>query len=183
MRNHEVIIELLNGEIKKSELTDHQREYWERVSAAYDMMVDGQPSKMVMGMLQERHGLSRVQAWRTVKETQLIFSNMEKVDKLFHRQVSAEMALKAYAKAEAKGDVKSMIAATRAYNEATGLHLDDVDAPDWSKIQPHTLIILPPQGQLPQQVQGGVIDLNEIAQSLPYEAIDSPTASRTQGTD
>lgn len=183
MRDHEVIIQLINGEIKRSDLTYHQLEYWNRVSSTYDMMVDGQPNKIVMGMLREQFALSRVQAWRVIRETELIFSNMEKVSKIFHRNISAEMAKKSFAMAEKRGDVKAMVAATRAYNEATGLHIDSADTPDWSKIEPHTIIILPPQVKIPEKVNGGVIDLNEVIEEIAYEELIPPADTGSEDTN
>lgn len=183
MRNHETIIDLLNGQIRRDELSDHQLEYWHRVSATYDMLIEGHTNKRIMGMLQEQFELSRVQAWRMLRETELIFSKMEKIDKLVYRQIAGEMAKKAYEKAEARGDAKAMVTATNAYIKAYGLDTEDPDTPDWSKVDPHLIVIMPPHTMPAGNLQqGGLIDLNEVEEAI-YEDLERIPAAGTEGSD
>lgn len=183
MRDQDVIIEMLNGKIRQSELSEHQREYWERVSSTYDMLIEGQTGKRILGTLQHKFGLSRTQAWRTLREAEFIFSKMDKVDKLVHRHIAAEMAKKAFEVAACRNDAKAMVAATNALIKAHGLETEDPDTPDWTKVNPHLIVIMPPHTMPAGNLQqGGLIDLNEVEEAI-YEDLERIPAAGTEGSD
>lgn len=186
MKHAEAIIEVLNGDRSVEDLNYSQEDYYKRVRVCFDLICEGNPTKYVSGVLEQEFGLSRTQAWRTIKETQLIFSKMEKVDKAIHRQIAGEMALKAYRKAELLGDPKAMTAATNAYIKAYGIDQDDPDTPEFDRLTPHTIVILPP-ANAPRlgEVQGGLIDLNQAPKPVTiedaqYEELDTKTRRRSQ---
>lgn len=163
MSNPEAIIQLLSGEIKHADLSSTQKDYYKRVTATYDLILDGNPSTYIQKVIMEKFGYSRSQSWRILRETELIFSNMEKVNKSVHRRIAAEMAKKAYRKAELRGDAKAMVAAVNAYTKAYGLDQEDPDTPEFEKLAPSTIIILPPTNT-PKlgKIAGGMIDLNDF---------------------
>lgn len=181
-------MEVLNGDRSSEDLTTSQRDYYQRVRVCFDMICEGNPTKYVSGMLEKEFGLSRTQAWRTIKDTELIFSKMEKVDKAIHRRIAGEMALKAYRKAELRGDSKAMTAATNAYTKAYGLEKEDPDTPPFDKLTPNTIIILPP-ANAPRlgEVQGGLIDLNQAPKPVTieaqYEELDTHAGEGSQSRD
>lgn len=170
MKNSEAIIEVLNGDRRVDELTTVQTDYYKRVRVTFDLICEGNPSKYVSGVLEKEFGLSRTQAWRTIRETELIFSKMQKVDKAVYRNIAAEMAKKSYRKAELRNDPKTMVAATNALIKAYGLDQDDPDLPEFEKLTPHTYIILPP-ANAPQlgEIGGGLIDLNQAPKPVTIE--------------
>ena len=182
MTNPEVIIEVINGDRKTEDLTPAQVDYYKRVRVTYDLLCEGNPTKYVHGALEREFGLSRTQAWRTIRETELIFSKMQHVDKAVHRHIASEMAKKAFYKAELLNDARGMTMATQAFIKALGLDQEDPDLPDFDKIRPNTIIILPPTNA-PQldQVKGGLIDLNRapkpVTIDIPHEELDAATGA------
>ncbi|PHN06950.1 hypothetical protein [Flavilitoribacter nigricans] len=171
MKNSEAIIEVLNGDLRVDDLNPSQVDYYKRVRVTFDLICEGNPSKYVSGVLEKEFGLSRTQAWRTIRETELIFSKMQQVDKMVHRNIAAEMAKKAYRKADIQNDPKAMVAATHALVKAYGLDQHDPDTPDFEKLTAHTYIILPP-ANAPKlgEVNGGLIDLNQAPKPVTIDA-------------
>lgn len=164
--NMEMVAQLLRAEIREEHLTDTQARYYDRVRGVYGLMLAGHPYSMIIEYIQGEFDISYHTAWRLYRDVSELFG-AEKVNKEIKRQIAENMAQRSYKFAEERGDVRMMIQATKAYNEAAGLNRDDYDLPDFSLLEaPPVILVLPEETEaaLAALLQTGNINLNKFKQ-------------------
>lgn len=162
----QVVAELLRGEIREDHLTEYQSEFYRRVRGVYGLMLSGHPQTTIIEYIQGEFDISYATAWRLHKDVGELFG-AEKANKQIKRQIAENMAQRTYKFAEERGDVKMMIQATKAYNQAAGLDRDDYDLPDFSLLEaPPVILVLPEETEaaLAALLKTGAINLNKFQQ-------------------
>jgi len=93
-------------------------------------------------------GHKKSQAYSDFDEAQAILGSVSRVSKEFQRSLFVDCCWEIYAKAMAKGDLKSANGAMSNLQRALGFDKQDVNLPDYSRFQP------PPQrfGWFPKEV-------------------------------
>jgi len=174
--NLEVIQDLFAGRVKEKDLSEHQYQYLVMVRSAYGMLLEVKSRKYIVGALMRQFEISQESAYRIIRECGKIFGKVGKVDKEIYRHMTIEMAKSAYLKAQDAADVKEMINATKALIKAVGLDRDDVDLPDFEKLQPSLNLLVLPDGmeeKIEQLLTGGAVDLNRFdSEEIAYEEVD-----------
>lgn len=162
----EIVAKLLHGEIREDHLTDHQMQYYNRIRGVYGLMLAGHPQTTVIEYIQGEFDISYHTAWRLYKDVGELFG-AERANKEIKRQIAENMAQRSYKYAEERGDVRMMIQATKAYNEAAGLNREDYDLPDFSLLEaPPVILVLPEETEaaLAALLKSGNINLNRFQQ-------------------
>lgn len=164
LTNMQVVARVLQGDMKEEELTDHQADYYYRIRGVYGLMLAAHPRNTVIEYIQGEFDVSYATARRLYLDTEAIFG-AEKANKEIKRQIAENMALTSYRMAEEQGNVKMMIAATKAYTEASGANSPDFDLPDFAKVEPAPIIVVLPketENALLSMLQGGAVNLNQF---------------------
>lgn len=176
----EVLSNLMMGRIEEDDLTEHQLTKLRQVRCAHAMLLDVQGTFMIVGKLMQIFDISQSQAFRTVKLTEMLFGAQRKANKEFKRQIAEEMAKETYRMAKEAKDFKAMAAANRAYNEATGINIEDPELPDFEKLQPSlNIVVINPdiESRVKDLLAQGPLDLAELrknkppAEDIPHEEI------------
>jgi hypothetical protein len=174
----DIVAQLLRGELREEHLSDWQAEFYRRVRGVYGLMLSGHPQTQLVEYIQGEFDISYATAWRLYKDVGELFG-AEKANKNIKRQIAENMAQRTYKFAEELGDVKMMIQATKAYNQAAGLDRDDYDLPDFSLLEaPPVILVLPEETEaaLAALLQKGAIDLNKFQQDntieIDHEEVD-----------
>lgn len=183
LTDYQILSELLNGKIEESDLSAHQTDKLRRVRRVYNMLLDAASNIMIVEDLSHEFGLSDAQAWRDLHLTEALYGNMRVSNKNMKRQVAENMALETYRLARDSGDVKGMAAANRNYNDATGIGIEDMDLPDFDKLQPNFYAVV-----LDEEIRGlfmdlikksgGSLDLSKVIENAEDAQIDN-----SEGTD
>lgn len=163
----DIVAQVLRGEKREEHLTDWQNEFYRRVRGVYGLMLSGHPQTDIIQYIQGEFDISYATAWRLYKDVGELFG-AEKANKQIKRQIAENMAQRTYKFAEERGDVKMMIQATKAYNQAAGLDRDDYDLPDFSLLEaPPVILVLPEETEsaLLALLQNGAINLNKFQQN------------------
>lgn len=174
----QVIREYFNLEREEATLTAHQKDKLHRIRAAYGLLLGAHSNFFIVGTLMRTFKISQAQAYREIRDAETLFG-AKKANKQIKRQIAEEMAKEAYRLAKAKGDQKTMVSAVRAYNEATGINIEDPDLPEFEKIQPSLIVTVLPEGVekgILNLLEGGVVNLNKMpveAQDIEHEEISS----------
>ena len=178
-KDHEVAKAYFEGKIKEEHMTAHQKEYLDRIIAIHAMLAKQFKSKFfIVKKLKKLYGVSQATAYLLIRETERHFGDLNKSNKDIHRHIAIEMAKEAYRIAREDRDAKSMVAAIRAYSEATGLNQYDPDLPDFDKIQPSLNLVVLPEGMeshILEVLKDGAINLNEPPKviDVEHEEIDT----------
>lgn len=164
--NMEIVGKLLRGELRDDHLTDFQMQYYNRVRGVYGLMLAGHPKTTVIEYIQGEFDISYTSAWRLYQDVSELFG-AERSNKEIKRQIAENMAQRSYKFAEERGDVRMMIQATKAYNQAAGLDREDYDLPDFSLLEaPPVILVLPEETEaaLAALLKTGNINLNKFHQ-------------------
>jgi len=167
--NAQVIIDWFEGRIGDHELTDPQKEYFERVKAAYKSQLAFHSKHRTIKALAKTYEVSEATAQRIYTDSEKIFGSQRKFNKEFARHKAEEMALSTFRKARQAGALKTMAQAVNAYIRASGIEMEDADIPDFATLEPGDVVTMLPQAiqdAILTQLQGGSVDLNQA----PYDA-------------
>lgn len=170
--NKEVIISWFEGRIKDEELTDHQKEYWDRVQTCHASQLKLHARKRTINMLCKRFDLSRATAQRLYADTEEIIGSQRKSNKEFKRLIAEEMAKATYRKARQLDSPGLMVKALHAYIRATGIEMEDSDIPAFNELEPADVYtMLPPtiEKHLLEQLAEGVINLNAAPKTIDID--------------
>lgn len=173
----EVLNRLLMGDLEESDLTEHQMTKLRQMRSAHAMLLDLTPTFQVIGKLMQVFDISQSQAWRVVKMTEQLLGSNRKANKEFKRMIAEEMAKETYRMAKKAGDSKAMAAANRAYNEATGINIEDPELPDFEKLQPSlNIIVINPdiESRVLELLSQGPLDLAELRKHKEQAVVDIP---------
>lgn len=175
----EVLRQYYHGERQASDLTEHQKEKRKRIDSCYHLLLDAQTSSTIVEMLVEEFGLSKVQAYRDITDTEVIWGPMRKGNKEMKRQIAENMALEAFRRAKQTKDSKAMTAAAKAYTDASGVNQFDPELPDFGKMEANLVImVVAPEVKLAldQMLAGGAVNLNNypepITEDIDHEEVD-----------
>lgn len=183
-RKHvDAILDYLNGEISEEELTYDQEDYLNRCKTAYGLMMEAHGKVYIYNSLVELYGLSRQQCLAVVRDTELLFASINKVNRDFERHLATEMAKKAMQLAIDKNSARDLTAAVKAHVQAAGLHLDQTDVPDFEKLEPSVVLTMLPPGYeqiLTALLQQGPVKLNHLPAGMdlpitPHEEVEDAT--------
>lgn len=180
-----MVREYLAGDRTDEELTPKQEEYIKEVRFCLGLLLKGYPQTTVIEMMEEEINASYAKAWRLIRETEEIFGPQGEVDKKFKRYTASEMAKQAYEAALARGNVRSMVAATNAYIKAWGLDRDDPEMPDFSKLDtPANILVIPDEvaERLNALPAGGAINLTNFLDEI-VEDVEPEPAGPAEGGD
>lgn len=163
LTDQQVIIEYLDGRRKETELTDHQREYFNTVKAIYDMMLKAKSKASILKSIQVLADCTQRHAYQLYHEAESIWGNTSKSNKEIKRHIAEEMAKKAYRIAQKNSDVSAMIKAAHLFIRASGVESEDPELPDFDKLEPSVIItILPPELEknIVAQIKSGYMDFS-----------------------
>lgn len=142
LSDYQVLTDYVNGKIDREDLTFHQQNKLKRVTLVYDQLLDAQSNNIIIERLQDNFQLSMAQAWRDLHLSEALFGNLRQSNKAMKRQIAENMALETYRQAKRTGDLKAMAAANRNYIAATGIENEDLDLPDFDKLQPNIYAVV-----------------------------------------
>lgn len=168
----EVIIDWFEGRIGDHELTDKNKEYFERAKACYRSQMNFQAKSKTIKMLIKTFGLSRATAQRLYNETETIFGSTQRFNQSFMRHQAIEMAKAAYRKAKQAKATKQMIQAINAFIRASGIENEAADIPIFENLQPGDVYTVLPEAigkMILEKLEGGVVDLNSNPYTIDVE--------------
>lgn len=175
--HQEVIQDYFGGKVSEEELSNEQETYLKMVQLAYGQMMEVKSRKYIVNCLKETYLISQSYAYKIIREAQVIFSDVYKINKDINRHIAIEMAKQTYRMAKKKGNTYDMGRAAMAFIKAAGLDKEDADLPDFSKLQASLLVAVLPDGleeSIANILKGGVVDLNKV-EDIEHEEITEPT--------
>ena len=185
LTDDQILHDYVNGKIEEEQLTRHQTEKLYRVRSCYGMLLEAKSTFFIIGTLIREFNLSQAQAYRDLRLTEKLFSQVRKSNKDIKRQIAENMARETYALAKKHRDLKAMNGATRNYIDATGCNIEDPETPDWNKIQPSVNIIMIPNAllkQLKNNLAAGPV-IRKREDYAEYEEITDPVQSGGESGD
>jgi len=163
--NCETIMAWFEGSIGDNELTNSNREYFERIKSCYRSQMNFEARSKTIKMLRKTYGISAATAQRLYADSEQIYGSQRKFNKEFKRHQAEEMAKAVYRKARKADSLKTMLGAVNAYIRATGVELEDSDIPAFDSLDPGEVIAVLPDNireAISVMLQGGVVDLNQV---------------------
>lgn len=146
-KRSDAIRDFLAGELHYADLRTNERDYLKQIQLVEGLWAEGKPDKYVMNALVEKWPMMNYVARAIMDEASYVLGDTKKVNREMMRYRASQMALRAYAKAEAKDDYKAMIAATKAFTEANGINGDDKDMPLLENLEPSVNVLVIPDDQ------------------------------------
>lgn len=187
--NLEVIQSYFRGELREVHLSDENKRYLKMYRHCYSMLLDVKSHKYIMRTLADEFELSERQSYRVLDDAKQIYSDVRKADKDINQHIAIEMAKKAFRRAKQSNSTRDMVEATKAFIKATGLDKDNVELPDFERLQPSLLVAVLPEG-LKESIQDllsePAIDLNKAPKTIEIEheeITDANTESTAQTGD
>ncbi|MEM9835149.1 MAG: hypothetical protein AAF828_01525 [Bacteroidota bacterium] len=189
----DAIKDYLEGKLHFADLTRLEREHFKLVKLIESMWLDGKSDASIRSACLENWPLtSRRSIGRAMNDAREVFGDMRVVNKNLQRYRAEQMALKAYEIAEGKDNERGMVAAVKAYIEATGMNVLDPDMPELEKLQPSLNVMVVPPGMeeiIKQQMAGGVINDTELPpgfdpgfiEDVEYETLESSIGGTVPG--
>lgn len=164
------------GKVKEHELNDTHYQYLLMLRSAYGLLLEVKSRQYIVGALMQQFNIGQSYAYQIIREVGKVFGEVGKVDKEMYRHMTIEMAKAAYVKAQKQDNLREMINATKALIKAVGLDRDDVDLPDFAKLQPSLNLLVLPDGmedKIEKLLTGGAVDLNRFeTEEIPYEEVE-----------
>lgn len=179
--NCETIIQWFEGRIGDDELTDLNKEYFDRVKTCYKSQIHFEAKSKTIKKLCKTYDVSKATAQRIYAETEQIYGSQQKFTKEFKRHKAEEMALATFRKAQLLDSATGMGMATNAYIRASGIEIEDSDIPDFGALDPgavFTVLHSAIESAIVSQLAGGVVDLNKANYT-----IDIPHEEQSNTTD
>lgn len=161
-------------------LTAAQETHRQQLVSAFTQLCARKSEEEVRVFLMKEYRISDSTAFRRIRESLELFGDVKKSSKEGRRYIVYELALHAYNIAEEERDADGMNKAVRNMILLLGLHKEDVETPDFERLQP-SLVVTPISEELQQAIitvlKGGVINLNNIsAEDIPYEKVEDEGA-------
>lgn len=178
-------------------LTETHQKIYERWSAAFTLLCKYKIKSIAVQQLMEQYELSQAQAYRDVSDAERAFGNTRKYHKEALRYMIIEAAFKDIeefderARLLPKGETPGVMElrhweiakklkqeALKTIIKAGGLDKDDIEVPDFSKLQtPDIQISLNSEavGLLQELLSGGVVDLENVRELLGGQKNKSQT--------
>lgn len=144
---------------------------------AFSMMASGHSPMNTAKMLVEKGVAdSRTTAYRYIRRAKDLFGDVLKSTKEGKRAMVYELAMRAYHKAEEKGDVSEMNKAISNMIKMDRLDKYDGSPIDWSKIKPNTYHIELPEAtkkSLSTIISQGAVNLDSMmdVEDVPFEEV------------
>jgi hypothetical protein len=157
-------------------LPPHQEEIRFRWETIHGLILKGKSLQQIIKTVSETYDVSPSTVRRDIPCVEAIFSS-QTLNFAMRRQRASNLALKTYEKANKEKDLTNMNRAIGNLIKADGLEHEPVELP---KIEPHVYVVVldeNTQALLNKAfpMQDGVINLNDITQTLDIEHEELPT--------
>lgn len=141
LTDEDAIIAFLTDEKGRAKLSKPQEAKLERLYFADDAMRLHGVREKVVAMLRNKFGVSKSTALNDYYSMQRVFGTSYKHDRSYHIDLVLAKIMDTRRKAEIKGDVKTMAACDANYAKAIKEFMGDKDVPDYSELQPPTILM------------------------------------------
>jgi len=118
-------------------LTTTQLEMLERYRISYSVLMEQKSKRRAIPYIANFYSVHTNTATKYLEACEFLFGSVNDSSKAMQRQIASEMAIEVYEKAKATRNLDQMNKALGNYIKANGLHIDDADLPDFSRLQPH----------------------------------------------
>lgn len=166
----------------KFELSDHLDEVRKRLVHAYNLKMSYFSNQQIVTAWMKDYGLSQAQAYLDIRNAQLLFGQINKLDRDAKRNVLSEHTYSLLRRARERGDLKAEAKALDLLGKYFGISEEDIAQFNPEKFENVQVAITIPkqlQDMLIAQMQGGSVDLNAFdATTIDYEEIEEEDDSQ-----
>lgn len=159
----------------KHELSPTLEEIRMRLVEAYGLIMNYWPRQRIAHKWEVDKGLSQAQAYLDIKNAQLLFGQVNKLDRDSKRNLLFEYSSNLLERARKKGDLKAESKAIELMIKCSGLSEEDIAQFNPEKFENVEVAIAIPkalQEVLIAKMQGGTVDLNKFdATEIDYEEL------------
>lgn len=152
-----------------------QEEIRLRYVNTWSKLMKGMPRHKVRESIIEEHGVTERTAYSDIRNCEKIFGSLEVTDKAAKRQMVERLILEAKEIAELDENVDGMLAAADKIIKLYGLDKEDIDMPEWDKMEPSVYPIVLDEfskGLFEKLMKSSSsVDISEMMGSLADEAI------------
>lgn len=168
-------------------LTAEQETLWKRIDHAWALLVDTRQVRTdveKVDALRHIYNVGKTTAYNYLGWAKDLYGDLQEGKKSAHRAIVYAYAQETFRKAMLTDNASAMAAIVGQMVKIFGLDRDEVDTPDFSNIEPPTVVLgLPEESkqQLLLLVQAGVIDLNntrptQVPQDVEYIELPADAA-------
>jgi hypothetical protein len=163
---------------KRVELTEDQKELWRRIDHAWALLVDTKNVKTDVektDVLCYTYKVALNTAYQYLQWAKELYGDFQEGNKSANRAIVFAYAQEAFRMGVMTRNAGAMASAVSQMTKILGLDRDEPDTPDFSQINPPTVILGLPeetQKQLLLLVQAGVVDLTKSRSAQDAEYID-----------
>lgn len=171
----DLIIKFLTDPDEENQLPDHLKRKLNILKEVHGYRLRYKRKNDIVKLLQSLYDdINEQRAYYLIRECEYVFGAVNNISKDYERQFILECSRRNIKLAMKSGNSKQITSALQAHYEFCGLNKENIDLPDFSKLEQHNYIISMPDHFLKtiqSLINTGVINLNDLLppQQMPID--------------
>lgn len=158
------------------ELSEHLEDVRKRLVHAYNLKMSYFSNQQIVSVWEKDYGLSQAQAYLDIRNAQVLFGQVNKLDREAKKNLLFEYSLSLLRRARERGDLKAEAKALDLLGKYAGLSEEDIAQFNPEKFENKEIAVSIPkelQAALIEMMKGGTLDMNAFnATTIEYEEVE-----------
>lgn len=158
------------------ELSEHLEDVRKRLVHAYNLKMSYFSNQQIVSVWEKDYGLSQAQAYLDIRNAQVLFGQVNKLDREAKKNLLFEYSLSLLRRARERGDLKAEAKALDLLGKYAGLSEEDIAQFNPEKFENKEIAVSIPkelQAALIEMMKAGTLDMNAFnATTIEYEEVE-----------